>query len=55
MAALKEERMEGAPILSEEVPLEFPENLQAFRTAAAVGEYSVYRLFLKEGYLFNKY
>jgi ubiquinone/menaquinone biosynthesis C-methylase UbiE len=31
------------------------ENLQAFRNAKAVAEYSVYRLFPEEEYLFNKY
>jgi SAM-dependent methyltransferase len=41
--------------LSEQLPLELAENLQVFRTDAAVAEYSVYRLFPEEEYLFNKY
>jgi ubiquinone/menaquinone biosynthesis C-methylase UbiE len=41
--------------LLEEVPTELAENLQAFRSAAAVAEFSVYRLFPEEEYLFNKY
>lgn len=41
--------------MSEQVPLELVENLQAFRTAAAVAEFSVYRLFPEEEYLFHKY
>ena len=42
-------------VLSEQVPLELAENLQAYRTAAAVASYAVYRLFPEEEYLFPKY
>jgi ubiquinone/menaquinone biosynthesis C-methylase UbiE len=41
--------------LPEDIPLELAENLAAYRTAAAVAEYSVYRLFPEEEYLFSKY
>ena len=41
--------------MSEQLPLELAENLQAFRTDAAVAECSVYRLFPEEEYLFDKY
>jgi SAM-dependent methyltransferase len=47
--------VKGAPILSEQPPLELVQNLQAYRTAEAVAECSVYRLFPEEEYLFNKY
>ena len=47
--------MEGAPILPGQIPLELAENLQVFRTARAVAECSVYRLFPEEEYLFGKY
>jgi len=41
--------------LSEEVPLEVTENLRFFTTPEAVDQYSVYRLFQEEKYLFAKY
>jgi len=41
--------------LSEQIPPELAENLQAFRTAKAVAECSVYRFFPEEVYLFDKY
>jgi len=41
--------------LSEQVPLPLAENLQVFKTPAAVDEYSVYRLDPEEKYLFAKY
>jgi ubiquinone/menaquinone biosynthesis C-methylase UbiE len=41
--------------LSEQVPLELADNLQAYRTAAAVAEWSLYRLLPEEEHLFNKY
>jgi ubiquinone/menaquinone biosynthesis C-methylase UbiE len=41
--------------LSEQIPLKLAENLQAFRTAQAVDEYSVYMLFREEKLLFAKY
>ena len=52
---MKEASAEGARILPVEVPLELAENIQAYRTAAAIAECSVYRLFPEEEYLFNKY
>ena len=42
-------------LLPQQVPPELEENLQAFRTAKAVAECSVYRLFPEEEYLFPKY
>jgi ubiquinone/menaquinone biosynthesis C-methylase UbiE len=47
--------MEGAPILPEQVALEAEANLQAYRTAAAIAECSVYRLWPEEEYLFPKF
>ncbi len=41
--------------MSEQVPSPLAENLQAFKTPAAVDEYSVYRLDPEEKYLFAKY
>lgn len=41
--------------MSEQGPPELAENIQAYRTAAAVAAYSVYRLFPEEEYLFPKY
>jgi ubiquinone/menaquinone biosynthesis C-methylase UbiE len=41
--------------LSAPIPLELAENLQAFKTAQAVDEFSVYMLFPEEKYLFAKY
>jgi ubiquinone/menaquinone biosynthesis C-methylase UbiE len=41
--------------LPEDIPWELADNLAAYRTAAALTEYSVYRLFLEEEYLFSKY
>jgi ubiquinone/menaquinone biosynthesis C-methylase UbiE len=38
-----------------EVPSELAENLAAYRSSNAVAEYSVYRLFPEEDYLFRKY
>jgi ubiquinone/menaquinone biosynthesis C-methylase UbiE len=44
-----------SPVLSEQVPSQLAENLQVFKTPAAVDEYSVYRLDPEEKYLFAKY
>jgi ubiquinone/menaquinone biosynthesis C-methylase UbiE len=52
---MKEQRMEGAPVCQSSVPLEVEANLQAYRTAAAVATYAVYRLWPEEEYLFPKY
>lgn len=41
--------------MPEDIPFELAENLAAFRSATAVAEYSVYRLFPEEEYLFAKY
>lgn len=41
--------------MSEQVPPERLKNLQAYRTAPAVNEYSVYRLLPEEKHLFAKY
>jgi SAM-dependent methyltransferase len=41
--------------LTEEVPSELAENLAAYRSSKAVAEYSFYRLFPEEDYLFHKY
>ncbi len=41
--------------MPEDIPLELAANLAAYRTAAALTEYSVYRLFPEEEYLFSKY
>lgn len=41
--------------MTEQVPLPLAENLQVFKTTAAVDEYSVYRLDPEEKYLFAKY
>lgn len=41
--------------MSEQISSELAENLQVFRSAAAVAACSVYRLFPEEDYLFNKY
>jgi ubiquinone/menaquinone biosynthesis C-methylase UbiE len=41
--------------LSEEIPLELAENLAIYRTPSAVSEYSVYRLYPEEEYLYPKY
>jgi ubiquinone/menaquinone biosynthesis C-methylase UbiE len=41
--------------LPQEIPLELAGNLAAYRTTAAVDEYSVYRLFREENYLFSKF
>jgi len=41
--------------LSDELPSELADNLAAYRTSAAVAEYSVYRLYPGEEYLFSKY
>ncbi|MGB7547415.1 MAG: class I SAM-dependent methyltransferase [Terracidiphilus sp.] len=41
--------------MSEEIPLELAENLAAFRSAQAVADLSIYRLFAEEEYLFPKY
>ncbi len=41
--------------MTEEVPLELAENLAAYRSSKAVADYSLYRLFPEEDYLFHKY
>ena len=41
--------------MSEQIPLELAENLQAFKTPEAVDEFSVYLLFPEEKLLFAKY
>ncbi len=41
--------------MSDELPSELADNLTAYRTSAAVAEYSVYRLYPGEEYLFSKY
>ena len=41
--------------MSEQIPLELAENLQAFKTSAAIDEYSVYLLYPEEKRLFAKY
>jgi SAM-dependent methyltransferase len=41
--------------VSQDVPQQLAQNLQAFRTAEAVADLSVYRLFADEEYLFPKY
>ena len=48
-------QMAGAPVSPEHVPPELAENLQVFRTARAVADGSVYRLFPEEEYLFGRY
>jgi SAM-dependent methyltransferase len=55
LALMKEKCTKGVSDLSARLPSELVGNLQAFRTAAAVAEFSVYRLFPEEEYLFNKY
>jgi len=52
---MNKERMERNTDLLEQVPMEVAANLQAYRTAAAVADFSVYRLLPEEEYLFNKY
>lgn len=41
--------------MTEEVPSELAENLAAYRSSKAVAEYSFYRLFPEEDFLFRKY
>ena len=41
--------------MAEEIPMELAENLAAYRSSKAVAEFSVYRLFPEEDYLFRKY
>jgi len=45
----------GNVALSEQIPAELAQNLEAFRTPEAVSEFSEYRLHPGEEYLFNKY
>ena len=47
--------IDRSTLLTEEVPFELAENLAAYRSNKAVAEYSFYRLFPQEDYLFRKY